>query len=78
MTTIKERNAYNQGYIKALEIERSRRFGSPAYTLIRRKTGWQITCANCGGYNILASFESMLVEPLHRLLDLHDCGEPAL
>lgn len=47
-----------------------------AYTLIRRKHGWQVTCARCGGYNVMCSDGSFAIEPLHRILELHSCGEP--
>lgn len=49
---------------------------SPGYVLIRRRAGWSITCAVCGGYNI--SWASNRFENLHEVLDLHRCGEMPL
>lgn len=57
---------------------RDRRKASDAYLVLRHPHGWQISCARCGSYNVLAADEDFAIEPMHRILDLHYCGEPPL
>lgn len=49
---------------------------SDAYVLIRRRGGWSISCAACGGYHVHK--EPGSADTIEEILDLHGCGEPPL